>query len=407
MVLLEWHRGVMTESDTLIIGGGIAGTSAALYLAQNGRKVTLLERGDIASEASGLNAGGLGGIGWGNAPDLSSYLTMGSLELFKDLQIGLGYDIEFRQCGGLQAIQTQAQYEFGGEKVLRLRSSGYDLELLSPREAQSIEPEASPDVLGFIHFPGRGQADPVKTTRAFATAAQNDGARVLTDHPVTKLKPLGDGSWSVETPIEEFRAGALVLAAGAWCGPLGDMLGLNIPIEPVRGQMWATGVLPPRLHHVISSMESESSWASGVGEGPDVPPELTHKDGSRITRHLYGRQTKTGEIVFGGDRELIGFDLGVNAEGIEINKDHVAEILPLVADSPIARTWSGIMPFSLDGQPLIGKIPHHQNLFIVGGLASSGFGRGPMAAKLLAEYIRTGHRPQVLAEADPARCVSW
>ena len=167
MVLLEWHRGVMTESDILIIGGGIAGTSAALYLAQNGRKVTLLERGDIASEASGLNAGGLGGIGWGNAPDLSSYLTMGSLELFKDLQIGLGYDIEFRQCGGLQAIQTQAQYEFGGEKVLRLRSSGYDLELLSPREAQSIEARSQPGRVGLHSLSRPGTSRPGQDNSGF------------------------------------------------------------------------------------------------------------------------------------------------------------------------------------------------------------------------------------------------
>ena len=406
----------MPESEVLIIGGGIAGVCAAFYLAQHGRKVTLLERGEIASQASGLNAGGIGGIGWGNSPDLRSYLTTGSLELFKDLQIGLGYDIEFRHSGGLQAIQTQAHYEFSCEKVLRLRSLGYGIELLSPREARSIEPEASPDLLGFIHLPGRGQADPVKATQAFAAAAQSSGAQVLTNHQVTSLDPLGDGAWRALTPNGEFRAGTLVLAAGAWCGPLGDMLGLNIPILPVRGQMWATSILPPRLHHVITSVESEISWASGlptsgmptsIEENPGAPPELTHRDGSRITRHLYGRQTKTGEIVFGGDRELVGYDQGVDAGGIEVNKSHVAEIIPLVAELPIARTWSGLMPFSLDGKPLIGKIPHHQNLFIVGGLASSGFGRGPMAAKLLAEYIHTGHRPQVLAEADPARCVTF
>lgn len=401
----------MTESDVLIIGGGIAGVCAAFYLAQHGRKVTLLERGEIASEASGVNAGGLGGIGWGNSPDLRSYLTMGSLELFKDLQISLGYDIEFRHSGGLQAIQTQAHYEFGAEHVLRLRSLGHDLELLSPREARSIEPEASPDLLGFIHLPGRGQADPIKATQAFAAAAQSCGAKVLTNHPVTKVDPLGDGTWNAVTPTGEFRAGTLVLAAGAWCGPLGEMLGLNIPILPVRGQMWATGILPPRLHHVITSVESEASWASALPgpdkDSPGAPPELTHRGGARITRHLYGRQTKTGEIVFGGDRELLGFDQTVDAGGIEVNKSHVAEIIPLVAELPIARTWSGLMPFSLDGDPLIGIISNHQNLFIVGGLASSGFGRGPMAAKLLAEYIHTGHRPQVLAEADPARCVSW
>ncbi len=83
----------MSETEVLIIGGGIAGASTACYLAQHGRQVTLIERGEIASEASGVNAGGLGGLGWGLAPDLNAYLTMGSLELFKALQIDLGYPI--------------------------------------------------------------------------------------------------------------------------------------------------------------------------------------------------------------------------------------------------------------------------------------------------------------------------
>lgn len=65
------------------------------------------------------------------------------------------------------------------------------------------------------------------------------------------------------------------------------------------------------------------------------------------------------------------------------------------------------MPFSLDGAPIIGDIPLLPNLYIVSGLASSGFGRGPMAGKLLADYIHTGHRPHVLSASDPARCVTW
>jgi glycine/D-amino acid oxidase-like deaminating enzyme len=64
------------------------------------------------------------------------------------------------------------------------------------------------------------------------------------------------------------------------------------------------------------------------------------------------------------------------------------------------------MPFSLDGAPLIGRLPQYPDLYIVSGLASSGFGRGPMAGKLLADYSHTGHRHPVLAEADPARCVT-
>ena len=78
----------------------------------------------------------------------------------------------------------------------------------------------------------------------------------------------------------------------------------------------------------------------------------------------------------------------------------------MLGQAAIDRTWAGLMPFSLDGKPVIGKIPQFENLYIVSGLASSGFGRGPMAGKLIADYIHTGHRPPALAESDPARCVS-
>ena len=88
--------------------------------------------------------------------------------------------------------------------------------------------------------------------------------------------------------------------------------------------------------------------------------------------------------------------------GIAVNRDHALELLPFLAGLPIARTWAGLMPFSLDGKPLIGRIPDREDLWIVSGLASSGFGRGPMAGKLLAEYLHTGTPAPVLAEADPA-----
>lgn len=69
-----------------MIGGGIAGASAAYHLAGHGRPVTLLERGEIACEASGVNAGAIDCLGWGDAPDLQAHLTAGSLEIFTALQ---------------------------------------------------------------------------------------------------------------------------------------------------------------------------------------------------------------------------------------------------------------------------------------------------------------------------------
>ena len=99
------------ETDILIIGGGIAGSSTAFHLAEQGRDVLLLERGEIASEASGQNMGGSGGSGWGNNPNLLSYLTEGSVEIFKRMQIDLDFDMEFRLSGTLTAIHTDEHDE--------------------------------------------------------------------------------------------------------------------------------------------------------------------------------------------------------------------------------------------------------------------------------------------------------
>jgi len=77
---------VTIETDVLIVGGGIAGASACYHLAALGHRVALLERGDIASGASGVNGGLIDSIGWGQARDLHAHLTAGSLEIFEAVQ---------------------------------------------------------------------------------------------------------------------------------------------------------------------------------------------------------------------------------------------------------------------------------------------------------------------------------
>ena len=311
--------------------------------------------------------------------------------------------IEFRASGALQAIQTDAQYERSRDNVLSLKSNGYCVDLLGASDARAIEPELSPELAGAVHYPMRAQADPVKATRAFADAARGAGAEVLTGREVTGITPISSGAYQLDCPGESHSARQLVLAAGAWCGPLGEMLGLRIPVIPVRGQMWATESMTPRVFHSLSAAESPTHWSASPGNDSETPPELTHLGSRRVTRHLYGRQNRDGEVIFGGDREMAGYDKAVDAAGIEVNFGHTREILPFLEGHSISRTWAGLMPFSLDGKPIIGRVPERENLYIVSGLASSGFGRGPMAGKLIADYIHTGHPPPVLRESDPAR----
>jgi sarcosine oxidase subunit beta len=406
------------DADVAVLGGGIAGASAAFHLAARQRRVMLLERGEIAAGASGVNAGAIESIGWGHAPDLQAHLTAGSLELFEQLARDGGFDIELRQSGGLQAIQTPEQYDFARDRVRALAARGHDIELLTAREAMRIEPALSPSLLGATYSRRRANADPVLATRGFAALAARTGARILTGHEVTAIQPHRDG-WTVCAAELEIVAPSVVIAAGAWSGALGALLGLDIPIVPVRGQMWATAPLPPRVFQTVSAYESPLAWARERAAAPvrgeagahgaaavvAEPPDLTHRGDARVTRHLYGRQRKNGEVIFGGDRQLAGWSTTPAPDGIAINRGHAAEILPFLRDVPTARTWAGLMPFTLDGAPLIGRVPARVGVWIVSGLASSGFGRGPMAGKLLADALVTGAPAPVLATADPARCV--
>jgi glycine/D-amino acid oxidase-like deaminating enzyme len=368
----------------------------------------LIERKEIAGEASGLNAGTTWANGWGKTPDLESTLGMGSLEIFQTLQLDLGLNVEFRQNGSLKLIQTEAEYIYCQQKVRELATAGYRVELLDSRTVRSVEPQLAPDVLGALHSAYGSNANPVLATQALAKLARQHGAELLQHHEVTELQCLESGAYRVMTVLPgddeqlgSLQAGTLVLAAGAWCRELGARLGLTIPVFAVRGQMWATEPLPPRIFHNIGAVESELAWHNNPYSDPNTPRELTHRDGQRVTRHLYGRQIYSGEIIIGGDRQ-INVERLPDPAGIAVNHQHASELFPFLHQYPIKRTWSGWMPFTRDLRPIVGQLPHFEHLYILTGLSSSGFEQGPMAGKLLAEYIHSGVPSPLLAEADPA-----
>ncbi|MGI9594948.1 MAG: NAD(P)/FAD-dependent oxidoreductase, partial [Acidimicrobiales bacterium] len=258
------------------------------------------------------------------------------------------------------------------------------------------------------------------------------GSVVETGRTVAALRPVAGGGWEVgvdrsggpdggarpgpvtpsgsghggddRAPAEWLGADAVIVAAGPWCAELGAMVGIDVPIVAVRGQMWASEPQPSMLRHAIAAAESALAWSAEPQSDQD-PPNLTHKAGQRLTRHLYGRQRATGEIIFGGDRVLT-VDRGVDRGGIGTNHGHVAELLPFVGSLPPATTWAGLMPFTVDGKPILGPVPDHDGLFLAGGLASSGFGRGPMTGRLIADLVM-GRDPEFettsLAPGDRVR----
>ena len=322
--------------------GASPGASAAFHLASHGRRVVLLERGDDRIRRVGSEHGRhrLVWLGRRARPSGASH--------------GGKHRASSRPCrrtsartsssaarAAIQAIRTAEEYEWERERVETLaqaRTGGG-----APDDARGAAHRARllAALLGALYSPRRGQADPVKATQAFARLAERRGARVLTHHEVTAVAPRAAGGYAVPTSGGEVVAGALVIAAGAWCGPLGAMLGLDIPIVPVRGQMWATAPLPPRSFHTISAAESAMAWCarsrrraagSHASRRPARDATSLRPPAAQRRDHLRRRS---------GAARLRTDSHTPDPKGIEVNRDQAISVLPFLAELPIARTWAG------------------------------------------------------------------
>ncbi|KAK3282713.1 hypothetical protein CYMTET_9556 [Cymbomonas tetramitiformis] len=256
-------------------------------------------------------------------------------------------------------------------------------------------------------FDSSVHANPSKATTALANRAAALGAHIFEGHEVKHVAEQNKG-FHVITSKGSFQCGKLVIAAGAWAPAVGRQLGLDIPVVPVKGQMWATTPQPPGvIKRVIYAAESHSFWAQKCTTDYALgsPANVTHDAHTKqkLVRHVYGRQCRDGRIIFGGDRVVCdASDYKIDQDGIRLNQEHIAELLPVVKGLEVETTWSGIMPFSMDGKPHLGPVKCMQGVYVATGFSSSGFMLGPMAGVMLANTI-LGKHDDILASAEPCR----
>jgi len=213
----------------------------------------------------------------------------------------------------------------------------------------------------------------------------------------------------------------LVLATGAASYHIGQLLGITIPVVPVRGTMWATKPLAQgKLKTLVFSAEAGAFWNQHnkalMQRG--APPSVSHAlGGERMTRHLYLKQTHDGRIIAGGDRVVVNVneaplslshtDHPIDGEKVQSNRAFASKLLPMLKDHEVERTWTGLMPFTPDGRALIGRLNCLKGqVYIISGLASHGMMQGPGAGKLLAGLMCGDQiAAAVLREADPDRAI--
>ncbi len=367
------------HTDVLIVGGGLAGTAAAYYLAREGVEVALVERYDLNTQASGSNAGSLHaqiphepfvteGEGWARnfAPTIP--LLVESIRMWSGLEAELGADLEVSVGGGILLAETEAQCGDIRRKMEIERAHGLEVEWLDRAELAKLAPYASPRMLGGAFCPTEGKANPLKATPAFARAALKLGARFLSQTTLTGLAA-ENGGYLAETSAGPIRARRVVNSAGAEAGRIAGLLGITLPIEGHPIQVNVTEPVEPFI------------------------PHLVYFAGEKLTL----KQAKNGSLLIGGGwpaRWSAGAERPtVDLASLRSNLATAAKVVPRVAGARLLRVWPAIVNGTADWKPILGEVPGLPGFFM-NFFPWTGFTAGPLSALVTAALVM-GRKPAI------------
>lgn len=361
------------KTDILIIGGGIAGTSAAYYLAKKGLRVTLLEKeATVGLQASGRCACGVRQQGRKGA----LHLAMAAVRLWATLAEELECDLEYTRTGNLKiafdaakaaALETEAVWEHAqGLNEVRILTAG---------ECLKMVPGLTERTVAGKFCPTDGMANPMRVTSAFGRKATCLGADIRTRMQATGLLIQGSTVRGVTTETGEIEADAVINAAGPWAAHFNKMAGCPTPIQPGLDQLIITERQPRRFTPFVGF-----GWWG------------------------YILQPRSGNIIIGLERKPNdSYCRQVDFADLALKARDMIELLPWLGEVAFLRSFSGITEYTPDGEPYIGAIPGLSNYYTVCGFHGQGFCVGPMAGKTMAELVTGGEPAISLAPFKPDR----
>jgi glycine/D-amino acid oxidase-like deaminating enzyme len=366
--------------DTLVIGGGIAGSCLAYWLAREGLDVLVVERGEINLQASSANAGSLHvqllSFDFGhNAPPggnrAADTLPLGpaSIALWQEIERDAGEDLEIKVCGGLMLAENERDVAFLKAKIELERSRGIEAGLLGANELRQLEPAVGDVAIAAEWCPGEGKINPLRASYAVIARAKALGARFRRGSDVQSIEREGAG-WRVITSRGAVRCKRIVNAAGPWAAEVAALAGVRIPVRGAPLQMIVTEPVEPALMRLVA----------------------------HAARHLTLKQAASGAFLIGGGWTA-GLDAGQKLSralrtSVEGNLWVACRAVPALAHLHAVRIWAG-MNVNIDRAPILGEVPGLPGFYNC--VSSNGFTLAPVLSRLTAELI-AGRSPSLPVE---------
>lgn len=409
--------------DVAVIGGGIAGVAAAYYLARAGQSVAVLEKGVIAGEQSSRN--------WGwcrvqNRDEREIPLMQRSLELWDGLRAETGGDYGFRRDGLVYVTRSQADMDRWQGWVDMARQYQVHSRMLTAREARAATPGNDGAWIGGVASPRDGMADPFIAVPTLAEAARGAGATIHQRCAVRGLDVTAGRVTGVITEKGRIRAGAVLLAGGAWSSMLLRRHGVDLPQASIRSTVFLTQAAPSVTEGGMNTPEITISRrenggyivaANNRGRIELTPAGIRHARKfwpTLVSRwnsvsfgvggsFFRGPDARMGQWSFDRPTLFEAEDMRIldpkPSEGVE--EPALAELArswPALAGTRAQATWGGWIDSTPDAVPVIAPIDALPGLFLSTGFSGHGFGIGPGAGRLAADLI-LGIPPIVAPEA--------
>ncbi len=374
-----------TSPEAIVIGGGIIGAFISFYLAREGVKTLLLDRGDFAAETSASCEGGITIHNKTIGKDMD--LAQESLRLYRGLSRELGGEIEYRRVGGMMIAETEEEADRLKERVKAQAHLGIRLKWLDQKEALEEEPCLAQDISGASFCEVEAQINPMAATFALVRNARERGLLTSPFSKVTGIECKNGKVVAVRIGSRRILTRLAMNAAGVWASDIARMVRIEVPIIPRRGMLVVSEPIPPLVRHFLT----EASYLT-----LKLSPKEMERSRSERVRKGVGfviEQTQAGTLVLGSSRQFAGYTNSVEGSVVRHIIRRGVRFIPSLRKISAIRLYSGLRPYTPDNLPFIGQT-EVEGFLMAAGQEGSGITLAPITGKLVSEIV-TGNNPTI------------
>jgi sarcosine oxidase subunit beta len=360
----------MVEYDVVIIGAGSVGVPTALATAKDGLKTLVIDY--LPSVAQADNKHAIGGIRATHSHKGKIWLCQRSIEIFSTWQKKHGDDIWWSQ-GGYTFLAYTKEHENSLRDTVKLQKSfGLNIDFVDADKIKELIPGINNNgLLGGTYSPEDGNASPLLALHSFFRKSRDFGAVYHFNEKLVDIKRENNHVVEIKTNKATYKTMFIINAAGAQAKEIGNMVNLDIPVEPESHEAGITEPVKRFFTPMIVDIRPYSDFMCGD------------------SKNYYFYQNKEGKIIFclTPSPNIQGTDRRETSSFLPQISKRMIQLLPRLRNIKVRRTWRGLYPMTPDGNPIVGKVREIDGYINAVGMCGQGFMLGPGLGELLSRVL--------------------